>query len=221
MSRYVHLRSVSPAAAERFLSGYFQGVARFSVQLVDPSTAASLSPTEMVDAVVSDSMGRARNDFPEDAAEAARLSRAVAEVRRVGARSPGVMIQVPPDAYTLDEVDRAIALLKPHKSTVRGTNAAVLAEVPAGRRLTRALVNLSRASCVTARLWSLRQFSPIHKSGPLVVRNTSCLRPISFACEMASVQDALWNLRNAAALEAYAGPSQQGGSATPFPSSLP
>ena len=104
----VHSRSVSPGAAERFLSGHFQGAARFSVQLVDPSTAASLSPTEMVDAVVSDLMGRARNDFPEDAAEAARLSRAVAEVRRVGARSPGVTIQVPPDAYTLDEVDRAI-----------------------------------------------------------------------------------------------------------------
>ena len=47
VSRYVHLRSVSPAAAEKFLSGYFPGAARFPVQLVDPSTAASLSPTEL------------------------------------------------------------------------------------------------------------------------------------------------------------------------------
>ena len=45
-------------------------------------------------------------------------------------------------AYTLDEVSRATALLKPHKSTVRGTNAGVLAEVPAGDGFARALVNL-------------------------------------------------------------------------------
>ncbi|CAK0790141.1 unnamed protein product, partial [Prorocentrum cordatum] len=107
VARHVHLRSVSLAAAERFLSGYFQGAARFSVQL--------------------------------DAAEAARLSRSVAEIRRVGARSPAAPFPAPPDAHTLDEVSRAIAMLKPHKCTVRGTNAALLAEVPAGRRLTRAL----------------------------------------------------------------------------------
>ncbi|CAK0847649.1 unnamed protein product, partial [Prorocentrum cordatum] len=54
-----HVASLVEGAADapRFLSGYFHGASRFSVQLVDTSTAVSLTPIEMVDAVVGDLVG--------------------------------------------------------------------------------------------------------------------------------------------------------------------
>ncbi|CAK0864133.1 unnamed protein product, partial [Prorocentrum cordatum] len=187
-------------AAERFLSGFFKDADRFDIQLVSPVTGRTQSTSEMLDAIQADLLGRAQNDFPQCPVERDRMSRVVSGIRRAGAASGPERAQ---PLYSETEVEEAIALLKLGKRTVHLCNAAVKAPVQEGFRLTRALLNLGRRLCVTSRFWSLRQFSPLRKSGPPVVRKVSALRPVSFASDMASVQDALWIARNGALIEAY------------------
>ncbi|CAK0798006.1 unnamed protein product, partial [Prorocentrum cordatum] len=206
--RYLSLRDTNAGAAERFLTGVFKSSARFDMQLVDESSGAALSTDEVLDAIRRDLCSRAENDFPQDPAERTRMSSHVAAIRRAGASSGQAGPEQP---YSEEEVEAALALLKPGKRTARMCNAAARAKVEEGFRFTRALLNLARALCVTSRLWSLRQFSPIRKSGPAVVRRLSALRPVSFASDMASVQDAAWLARNSHCIEAYCGPAQQGG----------
>ena len=88
--------------------------------------------------------------------------------------------------------------------------------MPEGRRVTLALANLSRHCALTSTLWSCRQVTPLHKSGPRVVRSTLCLRPISISAVMTAVVDGLWTLRNAPLLEVYPGVAQQGGVGDPI-----
>ena len=104
----------------------------------------------------------------------------------------------------IDKLDKA-------KHCTKGAYAAIHAPEAGGRRLTAALVNLSRHMGLTSTLWSLRQFAPIRKAGPRVVQNINNLRPISLSSDLAQVQDALWLSRNARKLEAYCGPDQIGG----------
>ena len=76
-------------------------------------------------------------------------------------------------------------------------------------------MNLGLHVGLTSSLWSLRQITPLRKTGPSIVRKTSSLRPISLASDMASVQDALWLGRCALRLQLYCGPGQQGGVGDP------
>ncbi|CAK0871094.1 unnamed protein product, partial [Prorocentrum cordatum] len=187
--RFLHLRTVNPGAAERFLSGFYQMRKRFDVRLADPTTGATMPPPEMVEAVQRDLFARDRNDVEQDPEAAEAMERQVARIRKASALEGA---PAPPPPYSDTEV---IAVL----------------EAPAGIRLTKALMNLARAACVTATIWSLRQITPLRKSGPATVRAVSGLRPISIATDMASVQDALWITRNSGLLEAFRGPCQQGG----------
>ena len=153
--RYLRLRELNDGAAERFLSGFFKDTDRFDIQLVSPETGRTQSTSEMLDAIRTDLLGRAQNDFPQCPVERERMSRAVSEIRRTGA-APGPV--GPLLLYSETEVEEAIALLKRGKRTVHLCNAAVKAPVQEGFRLTRALLNLGRRLCVTSRFWSLRHF---------------------------------------------------------------
>ncbi|CAK0833195.1 unnamed protein product [Prorocentrum cordatum] len=166
----------------------------------------------MIDLIRGDLFARAHNDFPQNLSDRDDLAQTVTAIRQSGA---GAGLTCPQNPYTVVEVETALSLLKPGKRTVHLCNAALRAKVEEGFRLTRALLNLGRALCVTARLWSLRHFAPIRKSGPASVRKVSALRPISFTSDMASVQDAAWIARNGAKIEAYCGPAQQGGVGDP------
>ncbi|CAK0852658.1 unnamed protein product, partial [Prorocentrum cordatum] len=206
--RYLYLREAGPGAAGRFLSNFFQVRTRFDAKLSDPSTGAALSPSARVEAVRQDLLARDRNDNEQapGAEEATALQ--VCMICSAGALA-GASARAPP--YTDDEVRAVLSAPKPGKRTTHGCYAALRVETPAGARLTRALMNLARAACVTAKIWSLWQITLLHKSGPNTVRALSALRPISIAMEMASAQDALWIGRNSGALEAHCGPCQQGG----------
>ena len=95
--------------------------------------------------------------------------------------------------------------LKTTSAALRGCFAAVRSAAPEGRRVTRALANLSRCCAVTGTVWSTRHVTPLHKSGPRVVRSTSCLRPILLSAVMTSVIDGQWNLRNSCCWRSHAG----------------
>ena len=152
---------------------------------------------------------RARNDFAQDEVAPKSLERQVSCIRQSGADA-GVLGatgdssgKVGHEFYTLQEVGQAIATLRPGKQATRGCLAAVRAACEARRRLSGALMNLGRHVGLTTTHWSIRVVSPLRKSGPKVVRRVACLRPVSIATEMASLQDALWLARNSAALVAH------------------
>lgn len=113
------------------------------------------------------------------------------------------------------ELETALNLLKPGKSVTHGSFAALRAKEPCGRRLSLALVNLGRHLCITSVHWSLRVVRGLRKSGPKTVRQVKCLRGISIATDMASLQDALWVGRNGERLTSYAGIDQHGGVGDP------
>ncbi|CAK0904656.1 unnamed protein product, partial [Prorocentrum cordatum] len=206
--RYLDIRETNAGAAERFLSGFFRSTAKFDIQLVDSITGHALSTSGMIDAIRDDVYSRAHNDFPQCPEARDSLAQAVTAIRRSGAEAGPLYPERPCADH---EVEAALSLLKPGKRTVHLCNAALRVQVEEGFRLTRALLNLGRALCVTARPWSLRHFAPIRKSGPATVRKIKSLRPISLTTDMASVQDAAWIARNGPLIEAYCGPSQQGG----------
>ncbi|CAK0888741.1 unnamed protein product, partial [Prorocentrum cordatum] len=110
--RYLSLRGTNAGAAEHFLTGVFKSSARFDRQLVGESSGAALSTVEMLDAIRRDLCSRAGNDFPRDPAERTRMS------SQAGPEQP----------YSAEEVEAALALLKPGKRTVRMCNAAVRAK---------------------------------------------------------------------------------------------
>eukprot|EP00959_Pyramimonas_sp_CCMP1952_P218032 4560013-Pyramimonas_sp.AAC.1 len=58
--------------------------------------------------------------------------------------------------------------LKPTSAALKGCYASLKSCVQVGRRLTRAVANLSRHCGLTTNLWSARQNSPLHRSGPRV-----------------------------------------------------
>ena len=167
---------------------------------MDPAIGHALSTAGTIDLIRDNLFARAQNDFPQNPTDRDELAQTVTAIRQSGA---GAGLACPPHPYTEFEVEAALSLLNPGKRTVHLCNAAFRAENEEGFRLTRALLHLGRALCVTARLRSLRHFAPIRKSGPASVRKVSALRPISFTSDMASVQDAAWVARNGPKIEAY------------------
>ena len=106
-----------------------------------------MPPSEMIEAVQRDLFARDRNDFVQDPGAAEAMERQVAKIRNAGALE-GAPVPSPP--YSDTEVIAVLEALKPGKRTLHGCYAAVRAEAPAGIRLTKALMNLARAACVTA-----------------------------------------------------------------------
>ena len=154
----------------------------------------------MVQALVEDYRSRADSDFPQDLAFAQVLAQQVNELRQRGAaadvlRPWDLSLEMSPSQnvgyYSEQEVDAVLDSLNIHKRANQGCYAATRARIPGARALTRALLNLGRHVCLTTTVWCLRQFAPIWKDGPRVVRSTTRLRPISLASVMASLQDAL------------------------------
>lgn len=166
-------------------------------------------------------MARAQNDFVQDSEATNDIGRQATMIRAAGAAA-GVLLDVvqvraAPNRALHDgtELETALRLLKPGKSVTHGSYAALRAKEPCGRRLSLGLVNLGRHLCVTSVHWSLRTLRGLRKSGPRIVRRVRCLRGISIATDMASLQDAFWVGRNSDRLASYAGADQHGGVGDP------
>ena len=136
-------------AAETFLSSFFNVERKFTVVLVDPDTSAALDTPAMVSVIARDMQGRTRNAYPQDQ-EAAQAHRSeVTRIRSLGMSEvlsgqahPPIRGAVPTNLYTTQEVYAALDKLNPKKSTIRGSNAAIVATNAAGRQLSKALVNV-------------------------------------------------------------------------------
>ena len=166
----------------------------------------------MLARIEEDLFARVRNDFPFDEAAVGAQRDLVTSIRAAGGDpEPVHPLGTQEPLYSMREVDDMLDALKPASAAVKGCYASLKSSVPWGRRLTRAVANISRHCGLTSNLWSARQISPLHKSGPGVVRQLACLRPISISTVMASVVDGLWTSRNRRRLEAYCGVAQQGG----------
>ena len=95
--------------------------------------------------------------------------------------------------------------------TAKGCYAAVKAPAMGARFLTLAILNLSLALGLTASSWAEREFTPLRKSGPMVVSSVANLRPISLSAEMAAVFDGLVLSRHHDDFLKFWGPTQCGG----------
>ena len=164
----------------------------------------------MVDTLVEDLVFRADNNFPQDPDHQRRLLRTVADIRKV------VFEPSESDVYSVGELEVVLTRLDSSKKCIRGCFAALKAPIEEAKTLTLALVNLGKQFGLTSSLWSLRQYRPLHKKGPMTVSKVANLRPISLCSDMAHVQDGLWMLRNKAKLVDYAGPAQTGGTMDPL-----
>ncbi|CAK0861138.1 unnamed protein product [Prorocentrum cordatum] len=189
----------------------------FKIALVDAETGQALDPSDMLARIEEDLFARVRNDFPFDEGAAIAQRDLVTSIRAAGG---GPELASPLGAqeplYTMREVDDMLDALKPTSAALKKCDASLKSPVPMGWRLTRAVANISRHCGLTSNLWSARQISPLHKSGPRVVRQLNCLLPISISTLMASVVDGLWTSRNRRRLEAYCGVAQQGGVGDPL-----
>ena len=122
--RYSRLRQRNPGAAESLIASYFKRARHFTVALTDGDTGALLGPASSVDAVVTDLVKRADNDFPQDPLQAAWAQRCVEQIRRQGAPDAGVS-EIRPlgsvtsarnkSLYSESEVQAAIESLKVDK----------------------------------------------------------------------------------------------------------
>jgi len=210
VDHYVSLRAQDPGLAEAHMSKAFRAADSFEIALTD-ERGTPLSSSAMLSTLEADLKSRANNHFAQDPRQAALLERMVAAIRHAGAIAHASPTPQHVYLYCQQEVNDVVDELKPKKACIHGSYAALRASVPQGRELTWSLVNLGRHMGLTSTHWSLRQFAHIHKSGPVVVRDVACLRPLSLATDMASVQDALWCLRNARTIQRYCGPDQVGG----------
>eukprot|EP00973_Karenia_brevis_P001214 166574-Karenia_brevis.AAC.1 len=64
---------------------------------------------------------------------------------------------------------------------------------------------------VASSIKSVREFAPLRKAGPRIVRSVENLRPISISTDLVQVQDGLWVQRNMRHFEQYCGPCQVDG----------
>ncbi|CAK0907077.1 unnamed protein product [Prorocentrum cordatum] len=213
---FLQLRASNPGAAERYLSSFFNAQDRFEIALADPATGQALSADAMLQVLAQDLQARANNGFPQDPAAILATTRAASAVHQSGAARAGAQTTRGRRLYTMAELDDVLASFKVTSSALRGCYASVKSACPQGRRLTLALANLSRSCGLTSTCWSERQFTPLHQSGPRLVRAVACLRPISISTVMSAVVDALWTQRNRPTLTRYCGAGQQGGVGNPL-----
>lgn len=222
VDEYFRLRSISVGAGEKFLSQIFKLDSSFSISLVDPDTGRTQAPHEMLQTLTEEYLARAQNSFAQDKSAREEIEAQITTIRSAGA-APGALRGPLPcgpptnqDKYTAVEFGDALSLLKTGEAVTHGSYAALRAEEATGRRLSLALIYLGRHLCLTSVHWPLRLIRGLRKSGPRIVRKVKCLRGISIATDMASLQDALWIGRNAERLQVYAGVDQHGGVGDPL-----
>ena len=216
---YRHLRKTDPGAAESYLSKHFSVGQAFQVALVDSDTGEPLSTRQMIEALVGDLMHRAHCDFERDADLHLAMLKQLSGIRQSGGKSActaeasACQGSVP---YTNVELDLALARINVAKACLQLPYAAVKANCQVGRSLTLTLMNLSRQFGIISHHWALRQFTPIRKAGPALVKKQANLRPISLCADLAQVSDSLWVGRNVAKLTPFVGPDQVGGISDPL-----
>ena len=218
--KYIELRQEKSPQAERFLSKCLVNRSDFYIALSHEGSVRPLSVQETLAALVGDLQARADNNFPQDPEWRDAMQVSVGVIRQSGASPQGLgnpLLSADfSTLYTQEEVDLAIDAFKTGKRCLGLPYAALKATNGDARALTCALVNLGRHMCLSSTHWSLRQFGPIRKSGPKIVRTLQHLRPISLSCDMAQIQDALWVRRNGPRLEKFCGPGQSGGAHDPI-----
>ena len=175
VDKYMDLRQSKSSVAERFLSKCLAPRKGFLIALTSTESAQPLSVTEMLATIVGDLQSRASNQFPQDQTWKAEMQNSVGTIRRSGARpqclGPSAVAEPIATPYTRDEVDLVIESFKTGKRCLGLPYAALKATNSAGRALTCALANLGRHMCLTSTHWSLRQYGPIRKCGPRIVRS--------------------------------------------------
>ena len=215
VNKYLELRRTSQSSAEHYLSKCFKSRDKFEIALVDEQNGQPLDTTEMISQLVHDLQARANNDFPQDPAVAAALQRYLHIIRASGA-AHHTYPHTRTISYSQQEVDDVCDAFSQNKQCLGFPYAALKAQQGEGRKVTWALVTLGQHMGLTSSHWSLRRFGPIRKAGPRTVRHSKNLRPISVACDLAQVQDALWIARNGPLLETFCGPAQVGGVSDPI-----
>ena len=141
-------------------------------------------------------------------------TRLVSAIRACGALHDAIRDGPVTDDHTIFaawELDQVISKLKGGSSSLFGSYSSIKATCSGGRHLLLVLVNLIWAFQVLPALSVAREFIPIRKKEPTVVRSISCLRPISMASDLAGVVDGLWLLRVGGKLQQFWGPAQSGG----------
>ena len=190
------------------------------IALHDPGGGGMLSDPAMLENLQRDLVRRASNSFHQDQVIADRIHAHVCTIRSKGAPASGVPGVAPacPAAdkasireYDFEETTAILSSLQTTKACIRGSFSALKAHATLGHRVTHALMNLGAAGRVTSSYWAPRAIRHIWKSGPQVIREVECARPISNSTDMSVVQDRLWLSRTRDALDKFSGEFQVGG----------
>ena len=218
--RYSDLLNSNPGEAAHFLSSWFKKDSSFEIALTEEDSEALLTVQESLAAIAANLQDRAdigsKSLNKVDYQHFANVCKVIFNDGAPRTGSAGILVPERNTAenaslYSADEMNLVLTKIKRKKGSVHGPLAALKSEAPGFRAVTRALVNLGRASRLTSSLWATRKITPLHKAGPRIIRKITNLRPISLATDMANVQDGLWLLRCQHLLEAFSGPSQMGG----------
>ena len=168
---------------------------------------------ECLELVREDLISRAAGAAPPEPRQRV-MSQFVSLIRSSGALiDPSTATAVADEVVYFSDAELATVLsqIQANSTTITGCYAAVKASPSGGRRLTLAIANLSLFFQLLPSALVLREFAPIHKKGPLLVRSMGCLRPISMASELAAVLDGLILHRHGTTIQQFWGPNQCGG----------
>ena len=209
VNTYLELRKSDRLAAERFLASKIKPSSTYTLALTDTTTGLRLSTPDTIYALQEDMERRAQRTLARDTCITSAAKRYVSEVRQ--ALTSAISAAVPTPAFTEEELDAVLHSFNKSARTLRCPYIAVKSPVGGGRRLTLALANMFLRFGVVSTTSALREINHIHKKGPKIVRSIECLRPISFASDLAAVTDGLLRLRTLPQLREFWGASQGGG----------
>ena len=187
----------------------------FTIQLRDPDSGEALDDHDALSAIMQDLLNRPSHAQALDTVFRDHISETVGHIRRHRATwDPEEQCAVEPEddhLFSMEELESVLEALDKTKLAFKGSYAAVKADVAGGKHLSLAIVNMSLAWGVSATSGSQRQCNPLRKSGPVVVTQIKCLRPVCQSSELAAITDGLIILRHGERLQIYWGADQYGG----------
>ena len=212
VAHFLKLRATDRNQGERFLSGILKPRVPLDISLsVDGNEGSvSLAGASCLPALQEHLQSIASMSLPTDLSWQSSTADMVAQIRAGSGYlyANQVSTVVPFKSAELDEV---LCGMKRSSLAYRGSYASVKAAASGGRRLTLAICNQAVSFGLVPTATAFREFIPIRKQGPRVVRLLRNIRPISHASELSAVLDGLILLRCQELFVTWWGPGQCGG----------
>ena len=213
VSKYLDLKHHDPQSAERWLSSLLKPLEPLNLQL-SGADGSALVGAACLPSLQADLQARATSSKPISETAAKKTRDYVAAIRASSATMQphlGLSSYATFVPFTEEQLDLVLRGVSAGSRALRISKAASRTSSPGARRLLLAIANLTLALQCSPSSCLRREFIFLRKKGPMIVRLTSHLRPISIVAELAALTDGLLLQRIGARLEEHWGPTQCGG----------